>query len=66
MEAVVTAPVLSLASADARLALVGLSAAQWAVIEATGGLTVKLSASVVMEVRRQHCRCHDSVMTAPD
>ena len=48
MEAAVTAHVLSLASADARLALVGLSAAQWAVIEAAGGQTVRQSVNVVI------------------
>ena len=66
MEAAVTAPVLSPASAGARLASLGLSAAQWAVLEATGGRTVKQSVSVVMEVRRQPRQCHESVIPASD
>ena len=66
MEAAVTAPVLSPASAAARLASPGLSAAQWDVLEATGGQTVKQSANVVTEVRRQPRQCHDSVMPAAD
>ena len=65
-EAVVTAPVLSPASAAARLGSVDLSAAQWAVLGAPGGRTVAQSVSVGTEVRGQPGQCHDSVDPASD